>query len=192
MTELVLASTSPYRRTLLDKLGLGFLTVAPDVDEAIAPGETPHSLVSRLAEAKARQVGAQFADALVVGSDQVACIDGEILGKPGNRDNAIAQLNRASGRAVEFHTGLCLLNTRSGTTQIDVECFTVRFRTLTGGQVARYIDREQPFNCAGSFKSEGYGITLFEGLDGRDPNTLIGLPLIRLVEMLGQEGIELP
>jgi MAF protein len=190
--RLVLASTSPFRRNLLEKLGVPFETVAPRVDESRLPGESAPGLVQRLAEAKARAVGAAFADGLVIGSDQVACIGDQILGKPGNRENAIAQLQAASGRTVRFHTGLSLYNAQSGTCRTIVEPFDVCFRELDTDQISRYVDREQPFNCAGSFKSEGYGITLFTALNGRDPNTLIGLPLIELVKMLGAEGLALP
>jgi MAF protein len=189
---LILGSTSPFRRTLLDKLGLPFDTVAPEVDEQQRPGEAPEALVIRLAEAKARAAAAGRGDALVIGSDQVACIDGDILGKPGNRENAIDQLQRAAGQAVTFHTGLCLYNSQSDRAQVVCEPFRVHFRPLERAQIARYVDAEQPFNCAGSFKSEGYGITLFERLEGDDPNSLIGLPLIRLVQMLGNERITLP
>jgi MAF protein len=190
--RLVLASTSPFRRNLLEKLGMPFETAAPQVDESRLPGESAAELVQRLAEAKAQAVGAAFTDALVVGSDQVACIGDEILGKPGNRANAIAQLQSASGKTVRFYTGLSVLNTESGTSQTIVETFDVCFRPLDTDQITRYVDREQPFNCAGSFKSEGYGITLFSALNGRDPNTLIGLPLIELVKMLDAEGVSLP
>jgi len=165
---------------------------APEVDERPLPGETPVQLVARLAEAKARAVGTRHPGALVIGSDQVACIDDDILGKPGNRENAIAQLMAARGRAVRFHTGLSLLDTDSGEADTAVEPFTVHFRDLSAAQIERYVDREQPFNCAGSFKSEGLGIALFSRLDGRDPNALIGLPLILLVEMLDRRGLVLP
>ena len=190
--QIVLGSTSPFRSALLEKLGMPFVTDAPDTDESPLPGEGAEALVQRLAVAKAHSVGARHRDALVIGSDQVATIDGDVLGKPGNRDNAIAQLRRASGREVAFLTGLCLLNTTTGQQQVDVEPFRVQFRKLSDAQIARYVDHEKPFNCAGSFKSEGYGITLFTAFQGRDPNTLIGLPLMRLVEMLGHEGVELP
>jgi MAF protein len=192
MPNIVLGSTSPFRRTLLDKLGVPFTVDSPDTDEAPLDGESPTALVTRLAEAKARAVGGHHPDALVIGSDQVACIGGQILGKPGNREAAIDQLNASSGNTVIFYTGLCLLNTASGKLQATVEPFAVRFRQLTHEQIENYIDREQPFNCAGSFKSEGLGITLFESLSGRDPNALIGLPLIALVDMLANEGISLP
>lgn len=192
MQSLVLGSTSPFRKALLDKLGIPFITDTPNTDEARRPGETPERLVRRLAEGKARNVASRFPDALVIGSDQVACVGDDILGKPGNRENAIAQLTAASGKAVTFYTGLCLYNAANDEIQLAVESFVVHFRVLAASQIERYIDREQPFNCAGSFKSEGFGITLFYALEGRDPNTLIGLPLIRLVEMLDKQGICLP
>lgn len=190
--QLVLGSTSPYRQALLEKLGLAFTTDAPDTDETPGPGELPQALVGRLAEAKARSVGARHARALIIGSDQVACVDGAILGKPGDRAGAIAQLSAASGRAVTFHTGLCLYNTASGRAQVGVEPFVVHFRTLARAQIERYVDRDRPFGCAGGFRSEGFGITLFSALEGRDPNTLVGLPLVLLVDMLANEGVALP
>ena len=192
MQPLVLGSTSPFRKALLDKLGIPFITDTPNTDETRRPGETPERLVRRLAEDKARNVASRFPDALVIGSDQVACVGDDILGKPGNRENAIAQLTAASGRAVTFYTGLCLYNAANDQIQLSVEPFVVHFRVLAASQIERYIDREQPFKCAGSFKSEGFGITLFSALEGRDPTTLIGLPLIRLVEMLDRQGICLP
>ena len=192
MHSLVLGSTSPFRKALLDKLGIPFITDTPNTDEARRPGETPDRLVRRLAEAKARDVASRFPDALVIGSDQAACVGDEILGKPGNRENAIAQLSAASGKAVTFYTGLCLYNTANDQIQVAVEPFVVHFRKLDAAQIERYIDHEQPFNCAGSFKSEGLGITLFAALEGRDPNALVGLPLIRLVEMLDRQGVSLP
>ena len=187
---LVLASTSPYRRELLQRLGLPFQTLAPEVDESRLPGERPQALVQRLAEAKARAAAAVFPAALIIGSGQVACVDDQILGKPGNREGAIAQLSRAAGQAVVFETGLCLLNSASGHAQVGREPFRVEFRPLSPAQIAGYVDRERPFNCAGSFKSEGLGIALFRRLTGDDPSALVGLPLIRLVAMLAAEGIE--
>lgn len=192
MPPLVLASTSPFRQSLLSKLGIPFSVEAPQTDETPLDGESPAALVERLARAKAGDVAQRHEDALVIGSDQVACIDGRIVGKPGTRDKAIEQLSAASGKSVMFHTGLCLLNASSGRAQTAVEPFEVHFRQLDRNRIERYVDREQPFNCAGSFKSEGLGITLFSALDGRDPNTLVGLPLIRLIEMLEDEGIALP
>lgn len=189
---LLLGSTSPFRKEVLSKLGLPFETDSPEVDESHRDSETPEMLVKRLSEMKARAVGARHPRSLVIGSDQVACIEGEILGKPGSREKAIEQLKKASGKAVTFYTGLCLLNTATGTSQVICEPFHVHFRDLSEAQICRYLDAEQPYNCAGSFKSEALGITLFSRLEGDDPNSLIGLPLIRLVEMLGNEGIDLP
>lgn len=192
MRHIVLGSTSPFRRALLEKLAIPFDVDSPNVDETPRPGEWPAALVERLATAKAHDVGARHTDSLVIGSDQVACVDNQILGKPGNRDAAVAQLTNASGKTVIFHTGLCLLNTATGRAQSAVEPFEVSFRHLNRAQIERYVEREQPFDCAGSFKSEGHGITLFSALNGRDPNALVGLPLIRLVEMLAAEGVDLP
>lgn len=186
--KLVLASTSPYRKTLLEKLQLPFETVSPEIDETSLPDESPEQLVARLAESKAKAAAAKFSHALIIGSDQVAVVEGKIVGKPGNHDNAVAQLKRASGKRVVFLTGLCVYNTASQRSQVEVVPFSVVFRQLTETQIEHYLQREQPYNCAGSFKSEGLGIALFERLEGDDPNTLIGLPLIRLVRMLENEG----
>jgi MAF protein len=190
--RLVLASTSPFRRELLGRLGLPFEVAAPNVDEARLTGESPQALVLRLSEAKARAIAPSFPESLIIGSDQVAVIDGEVLGKPGNRERALAQLTRAAGRRVTFLTGLSLVDGASGRAHTLYEPFHVHFRALDPDQIARYVAREQPYNCAGSFKSEGYGITLFQRLEGDDPSALVGLPLIRLVELLGREGIALP
>ena len=192
MLSLVLASTSPYRAQLLEKLGLPFETASPEVNERRHEHESPVELVRRLAEAKARAVRERFPAALIIGSDQVACVEEEILGKPGSEEKAIAQLLRMRGRRVTFHTGLCLFNSAEDRVLVNCEDYHVHFRELNKHQVRRYLKKEQPFDCAGSFKSEGYGITLFSRLEGDDPNSLVGLPLIRLVEMLGVEGIELP
>jgi len=187
---IVLASTSPFRRELLQRLGMEFATASPNTDETRLPNETPENLVVRLAKAKARAVAGKYPDALIIGSDQVACVDGIVLGKPGDRDRAIAQLSRAAGKAVTFYTGLCLLNAATGKVQTRCEPFRVHFRRLTQAQIEGYVNLERPFNCAGSFKSERLGIALFERLEGDDPNALIGLPLIRLVAMLEVEGVD--
>jgi septum formation protein len=192
MMQLILASSSPFRQAVLKKLPLDFKTDTPDVDENPLPDETPEQLVKRLAEAKAQAIAARYPHSLIIGSDQVAVLNGEILGKPGNHDNAIIQLRKASGQQVIFQTGLCLLNTDTGKTQVSCVPFKVQFRPLSNEQIERYLDYEKPYNSAGSFKSEGLGITLFESLQGDDPNTLIGLPLIELVRMLENEGITLP
>ena len=192
MPPLVLASTSPFRRELLKKLGLPFHCGDPAIDETLLPGESPAALVARLAEAKARAVSEHHPGALVIGSDQVACIGNAVVGKPGSHQAAHRQRRKASGHEVVFYTGLCLLNVATDRTQVAVEPFVVHFRELDDAQIDRYLSRESPYHCAGSFKSEGYGITLFRRLEGRDPNALIGLPLIALIEMLGNEGIVLP
>ena len=191
-SRLVLASTSPFRQQLLVRLGLPFETADPDIDESPRPGESPQDLVLRLARSKALAVAGAYRDALVIGSDQVACIGDRTLGKPGNRKNALRQLQQASGKRVGFYTGLCLLNAVTRRAQLVCEPFFVHFRELEPDQIERYLDREQPYNCAGSFKSEGLGIALFERLEGDDPNALIGMPLIRLVSMLREEGIAIP
>lgn len=190
--KLILASTSPYRRSLLERLRLPFTALAPDIDETPADGETPEALVKRLAEEKARAVADVAGPALIIGSDQVAVLDGEVLGKPGTPALAATQLQRASGRQVAFLTGLCLLNSATGRCQVACETFVVHFRELSPERIRRYLEAEQPYDCAGSFKSEGLGIVLFSRMEGRDPNALVGLPLIRLVSMLEHEGIELP
>lgn len=191
-TTLVLASTSPYRRTLLERLGLVFETLSPEVDESRSPGETPEQLVRRLAEAKARAGAARYPDALIIGSDQLAVCGENILGKPGNHAAAGKQLARLSGQRVSFYTGLCLYDARADRARVDMVPFEVVFRVLDAGQIQRYLQREQPYSCAGSFKSEGLGISLFEALRGDDPNALIGLPLIRLVSWLNEAGIAVP
>ena len=188
---IVLASTSPFRRQLLERLGVVFETAAPDVDESPIEGERPDALVLRLSEAKARAIGASR-QGLIIGSDQVATTGDDILGKPGSHARAIEQLRMLAGNRVTFHTGLCLLNSITGESQLDVVPFEVQFRQLDEAQIERYLRQDQPYNCAGSFKSEGLGITLFECMQGDDPTALIGLPLIRLTTMLAGAGIVLP
>ncbi|WP_321528218.1 nucleoside triphosphate pyrophosphatase [Sedimenticola selenatireducens] len=189
---IILGSTSPFRCALLEKLGIDFDVDAPEVDEQRLAQETPEQLVIRLAKAKAAAVAKRHPDSLVIGSDQVACIDHQILGKPGNRDNAIRQLSLVSGKRVTFYTGLCLYNAATGEVQASCELFHVHFRKLDKQQIERYLDAETPYNCAGSFKSEGLGISLFSRMEGDDPNSLIGLPLIRLIAFLDVEGIKIP
>jgi len=189
-SQLVLASTSPFRRELLARLGLPFTTASPEIDETPLVGEKPQDLVRRLAEHKASTAAAEYPQALIIGSDQVATLDNLILGKPGNHARAREQLALLSGRKVGFLTGLCLLNSATGRRQIHCEPFDVYFRTLSKTTIEQYLRREQPYNCAGSFKSEALGIVLFERLQGDDPNSLIGLPLIRLVSMLMEEGLD--
>ena len=186
---LVLASTSPFRKSLLEKLQLPFTTANPNVNEAMLDNESATALVKRLAQAKAHACAESHPHHLIIGSDQVCVIDGAILGKPHTEANACAQLRAASGKIVTFYTGLCLYNARTQTTQVICEPFHVHFRTLTDNEIAHYVTKEQPLYCAGSFKSEGLGIALFDKLEGRDPNTLVGLPLIALREMLAKEHV---
>ncbi len=189
---LVLGSSSPFRKELLTRLKLPFETCSPDIDETALDGETPQQLVERLSIEKARAVAGQFPAHLVIGSDQVAVNEGRILGKPGSFERAVEQLSAASGRKVQFFTGLTLLNSANGQYQSEVVPFAVHFRQLSQNRIERYLQAEQPYNCAGSFKSEGLGITLFDRLEGDDPSALMGLPLIRLVRMLEREGVEFP
>lgn len=168
-----------------------FSSVSPDVDESGMVNETPEALVLRLAERKARAVAEMHPDALIIGSDQVATIDGRILGKPGSHERAVEQLMRASGQRVSFLTGLCLFNSATSSIQLACEPYHVQFRDLTREEVENYLHKEQPYNCAGSFKSEGLGICLFQRMEGDDPSSLIGLPLIRLVDMLRNEGVDI-
>ena len=186
---LVLASTSPFRKQLLEKLHLEFSTVNPQVIEDELPNETAIQLVERLAIAKAQAVTDQSPDALIIGSDQVCLNNGKILGKPGNFEAAFKQLKAASGQHVTFYTGLALINSKTGNVQSLVEPYEVYFRTLSDEMITNYLIKEQPYNCAGSFKSEGFGISLFSKFEGKDPNSLIGLPLISLIEMLEKEGL---
>lgn len=189
MQPLILGSSSPYRSELLAKLQLPFTTASPSIDESPLIGESPAQLVLRLAENKARKVAESNLSALVIGADQVAVLEGEILGKPGTVDNAVKQLQAASGKTVTFLTGLALYNAANQQMQSVVEPFEVNFRHLSAAQIRRYVDMEQPLDCAGSFKSEGLGISLFNELRGSDPNSLIGLPLIRLIDMLAAQGV---
>lgn len=186
--QLILASTSPYRRELLSRLKIPFEVFAPDLDETPLPGETPVQTATRLAEAKARVAGARFPEALIIGSDQVATLDGMQLGKPHTHDNATRQLRTMRGRSVVFNTALCLYNSRSGNAQNRLVPFTVTFRDLSDEQIEHYLAKEQPYNCAGSAKSEGLGIALIARMEGDDPNALIGLPMIALIDMLQNEN----
>jgi septum formation protein len=193
--RLVLASTSRYRAALLERLGLPFLVAAPGVDETALPGEAPAQTALRLAEAKARAVAGRYPDALVIGSDQVADCAGEPVGKPvgkpGSRDAAFAQLRTLSGKTVVFHTGVALVDAASGRCASTLVNVASTFRTLDTTEIGAYLDREAPFDCAGSVKSEGLGITLFERIESSDPTALIGLPLIALGRLLRGEGIDI-
>ncbi|MCL1124186.1 Maf family protein [Shewanella surugensis] len=188
-TPLILASTSQYRQSLLHKLNVPFITHDPSIDESPLPSETPPQLVKRLAEQKAQSATTQYQHGIVIGSDQVAVINGNIIGKPLTFDNAIYQLSQASGQAITFYTGLAVYDIAKQSMDSIVEPFTVHFRRLTESQIRHYVNEEQPFDCAGSFKSEGLGIALFERLEGKDPNTLVGLPLISLIDLLAKHNV---
>lgn len=189
--RLVLASSSPFRKALLERLGHPFDTIAPDIDESPRPGERPPEYVERLAAAKARAVAGATPGSLVIGSDQAAVHDGGIVGKPADHDDAVRQLGEASGRTVTLYTGLALLDADSGRIQSDVVPYSVQFRRLDRGLIERYLAKEQPYGCAGSLRAEGLGIALLSRFEGDDPNALIGLPLIRLVDMLHNEGFDI-
>lgn len=186
---LILASSSEYRRELLLKLQIPFSSVSPHVDETPLAGEKPQETALRLAQVKARKVGSDYPHALIIGCDQVATLDGEQLGKPLNHTNATKQLQKMRGREVTFHSALCLYNAATGNMQAEVVPYVVRFRQLTDEQIQNYLTKEQPYHCAGSAKSEGLGIALIERMLGEDPNALIGLPLIKLISMLQNEGV---
>lgn len=188
---LILGSTSPFRHEILKKLNIPFETAAPDIDETANDNEEPQQWVLRLAEEKAKAVSTQFPQHLIIGSDQLAVVNNVVLGKPGDHDTAVHQLQQTSAQTVHFYTGLCLYNSQTDRIQSEVVPFDVVFKKLTNQQINHYLRTEKPYQCAGSFKSEGLGIALFERLVGDDPNTLIGLPLIRLINMLENEGIEI-
>ena len=189
--DLILASTSPYRQKLLERLQLPFRCVAPDTDESSHPGEQPPALAGRLARAKAQSIAGDYPDAIIIGSDQVASLNGSLMGKPGTHEAAVKQLKASSGQQVRFHTGVALA---CATRQLDwfhVEPFTAHFRQLTDPTIEDYLRREQAYDCAGSFKCEGLGIALFERLEGDDPTSLEGLPLIALTGLLTRAGLSI-
>jgi septum formation protein len=188
-TQIVLASTSPYRRELLNRLGISFITTNPETDETPLEGETPENTALRLSESKARAVAAQHPNALIIGSDQVACLDGRVFGKPGNHENAVKQLQTMRGRTVNFFTGLCLLNSETGTAHLRGVPTLVTFRDLSDSEIENYLRKERPYNCAGSAKSEGLGIAIIAKMEGEDPNALVGLPLIALCDLLRIESV---
>jgi septum formation protein len=188
-SSLILASSSIYRRELLSRLQLPFTCIAPEVDESALTHELPSQTALRLAQLKARKVGLSHAQSLIIGCDQVATLDNIKLGKPGNHENATLQLRLMRGREVVFHSALCLYNPTTDHMQAEVVPYTVKFRELSDAQIENYLQKEQPYNCAGSAKSEGLGIAIIERMVGDDPNALIGLPLIKLVNMLQNEGI---
>lgn len=187
---LILASSSRYRREVLQKLHLPFTCISPDIDETPLPNERPGQTCLRLAEAKARKVAETHSDALIIGCDQVATVDGAQIGKPGGHDNAVKQLTQLSGREVIFHSAICLYDSAASQMQSTIVPYHVKFKTLTAVQIETYLRLEQPYDCAGSAKSEGMGIALLEYMRGDDPNALIGLPVIALVNMLAQAGID--
>lgn len=191
--RIILASSSPYRRELLERLGLAFDTASPACDETAEPDETPAGLVERLARAKAERIATATADdAIVIGSDQVAAVGNAILTKPGTHDRAVEQLRSCSGRAVVFYTGLCVIDTQACATYTERVDYRIDFRSLHDDEIERYLRWETPYDCAGSIRSEGYAITLFQRMVGDDPTALVGLPLIRLSELLRHCGITLP
>ncbi|AZC36284.1 Maf family protein [Pseudomonas chlororaphis] len=192
MLPLLLASSSAYRRELLTRLRLPFTCSSPDIDESHRPGESATELVKRLAEEKARALAATHPGHLIIGSDQVAVLGERIIGKPHTFEKAREQLLAASGASVTFLTGLALLNSKSGRCQVECVPFTVHMRELNPARIERYLHAEQPYDCAGSFKAEGLGISLFRSTEGSDASSLIGLPLILLVDMLLAEGVEIP
>lgn len=187
---LVLASSSPYRRSLLKRLGLEFTCDAPQIDETAQKNELPRDLVSRLAGQKARVVAARQPQAIVIGSDQIAVNNQQILGKPGNHERAFAQLSACAGKTVQFLTAVCVISPLKPLAQSALDLTTVRFRALDDVDIHHYLQREQPYDCAGSFKVEGLGITLFESVSSDDPSALTGLPLIKLCELLRQAGCD--
>ena len=189
---LILGSTSPYRRALLQRLRLDFTVAAPDVDETALPGEAPRDLALRLALAKAHAVAAHNPGAVVIGSDQVADLAGQPLGKPGTHERATAQLRQMSGHSVIFQTAVAVVCPKTGFEQVDLAPVVVRFRELSDAEIERYLRAEQPYDCAGSAKSEGLGISLLDAIDSDDPTALIGLPLIRTCRMLRAAGLVLP
>lgn len=188
--QLVLASSSTYRRDLLERLQLTFSTEAPNIDESPISGELPEQTAARLAEAKAMAVKILFPQALIIGCDQVAALDGTLLGKPRTYDNALKQLQIMRGKTVMFHTALCLLNAVTGNLQTRVVPCQVSLREYSDAQIVGYLAKEQPYHCAGSAKYEGLGIALIQSVRSDDPTSLIGLPLIALVDMLKNEGFE--
>lgn len=189
--SVVLGSTSPYRRELLSRLGIAFDVASPEVDEAPLPGESPEALARRLALAKARAVAARHPEAVVIGSDQVADLAGEGLGKPGTHERAVQQLRRMSGQTVVFQTAVAVVCQASGFEQLQLAPVRVRFRSLSDQEIEAYLRAEQPYDCAGSAKSEGLGIALLESIENDDPTALVGLPLIRTCAMLRAAGVRL-
>ena len=194
MQPLILASSSPYKKMLLQRLGIEFTCAAPDIDESPLPGETAIAMAQRLAEEKAQRIAWDYPQAIVIGADQVEELDGAILGKPGNHQRAVAQLSAQSGRTVLFHCGISVAQINRGklTQQSRVNCAEVCFRTLSAQQIEDYLIADQPYDCAGSFKAEALGISLFAAVNSNDPSSLVGLPLIDLCSILGEWDIKIP
>jgi MAF protein len=190
--KIILASSSIYRKSMLERLNLGFEIAIPNIDETAKEDELPSQLVMRLSCQKAKKIGESHANALIIGSDQIACLDRQVLGKPGSRENAIRQLQRMSGQTIIFFTGLCLFNSESKESQSAIIPYEVCFRAINNDEIKRYLDMDSPYDCAGSFKSEKSGITLIKKMRGDDPTALMGLPLISLTEMLRNEGVIIP
>ena len=190
--SLVLGSTSPFRKELLERFKSDFIVDSPDIDETPLENEIPEDYVLRLSLEKAKAVAKRQPNSLIIASDQCSILNGVIRGKPGNHENAIKQLTESSGKCVSFLTGLCLYDSSDDSYQLDLVPYYVDFRTLTAAEIESYLRTEEPYFCAGSFKSEGLGVTLFKSMLGDDPTALIGLPLIRLSEMLREKGISLP
>jgi len=192
MPELILASTSPYRRSLLERLGIPFTALPPQTPEDALPGELPPDRAVRLAIAKAQAIASRRADAVVIGSDQVAAVGSKVLDKPGDAARCRAQLTAASGSSARFHTACAVIGPEAGIRMVHIDTTTVFFRTLTGEEIDRYVERERPFDCAGGFRAEGLGIALFESIESHDPTAIIGLPLIWLASALRRAGFVLP
>lgn len=192
MLPIVLASSSPYRRQLLERLRFNFIATSPDVDETPLKNESPLELTKRLSISKAKALASQYPDHLIIGSDEVACCEGKIMGKPHQFDRAFEQLKSVSGKTVTFYTGLALFNSQTQALQVDSIPFHVHFRELSDVAITRYLDIEKPFNCAGSIKAEGLGICFFRAMEGDDITSLMGLPLIRLIDMLQNEQVIIP
>ena len=192
MPDLILASTSPYRRSLLERLGIPFTTLAPQTPEDTVPGELPPDRALRLSVAKAQAIASRRPDAVIIGSDQVAALGSRILDKPGDASRCRAQLTAASGSSAHFHTGCAVIGVQAGVRMVHIDTTTVFFRSLTDQEIERYVERERPFDCAGGFRVEGLGISLFESIESRDPTALIGLPLIWLAGALRRAGFQLP
>lgn len=187
--SIVLASSSPYRKQLLEKLGLDFTCASPDINEQAQNNETAPKLALRLAKEKALALAEQYPRHIIIASDQVALLNGKQLCKPGNKENTIQQLQDSSGKSIAFYTSLCVLNSQTNKLKTDIDCCTVHFKKLSEQEITHYVELEKPYSCAGGFKSEGLGISLFERIEGDDPNSLIGLPLIKLIALLKAFGV---